>query len=126
MDARGEEVTFEISSADASTAVLVVIYTIGAGAAGRQVRALGAKERLVITDVIFASAAALTGDLYDGTGASAAAGERIMPIASTTSVGSMYPSFQTPHYCQVGNTPKIKLSGAGQFTVKGMGFIIKA
>lgn len=126
MDARGEEVSFELVSADASTAALVVIYSNGGGNVPRPVRALGAKERLVVTDVIFASAVALTGDLYDGTGASPAAGERIFPIVSTTSVGSMYPSLQTPHYCQVGNTPKVKMAAAGQFSLIGKGFILKA
>lgn len=126
MDARGEEVSFELVSADASTAAAVTIYGIGGGNVLRPTRALTSKERLVITDVLFASAVALTGDLYDGTGASPAAGERIMPIVSTTSVGTMYPSLQTPHYCQVGNTPKVKTAAAGQFSLIGKGFIIKA
>lgn len=123
---RGEEVSFELSVADASTAQPVVLYTIGSGAAGRQVRALASNERLVISDVCFASAVALSGDFYDGSGAAPAAGERIVPIVSTTSVGTMYPSFQVPHYCQTGKTPRVKTAAAGQFTLTGQGYIIRA
>jgi hypothetical protein len=126
MHDRGEEVSFELSNADASTAKPIVVYTIGSGATGRQVRTIGAKERLVVTDVHIVSAVALAGDFYDGNGAAPASGERIVPIVTTTSNGVIVTNLSVPHYCQTGVTPQVKTAAAGQFTLSGTGFIIKA
>lgn len=126
MEARGEEVSFELSSADSSTAAPVVIYSAGGGALARPVRVLGAKERLVITDVHVTGKVAVDGSFFDGSGASPAAGELITAFVITTSSGGFVTNLSTPHYCQVGKTPLVKNSAAGQYTLTGKGFILKA
>lgn len=118
---RGEQVSFELSSADASTAAAVVVYDLEGRA-----RTVGAKERLVIDSVQVASAVAVVGDFYGGSGASAGAGERIVSFATTTSNGMLSADFETPRYVKTGITPKVKAAAAGQFTLTGTGFILKA
>jgi hypothetical protein len=126
MEVRGEEVSFELSSADSSTAAPVVIYSNGGGALARPVRVLGAKERLVVTDVHVTGKVAVDGSFYDGSGASPGAGELITAFVITTSSGGFVTNLSTPHYCQVGKTPLVKNSAAGQYTLTGKGFILKA
>jgi hypothetical protein len=116
----GENVHFEFSSADASAAAVVTIYNNDGGA-----RALAANERLVITD-IHASAGGAVGlvDIFNGTGASPAVGERLFTFNLAATIGPAYPSLNTPAYCRKGVVPKVKAAAAGQLNVNGTGIIV--
>lgn len=119
--ARGEPVHAELQSADASTAAAVVLYN-----AQGAVRTLQATERLLVWSVMIASAAAVTVDVFGGTGATAAAGERIATgyMAVTSNQGTQHSGL--PFACRLGVTPKVKASGAGAVTVILVGEIVKS
>lgn len=119
--ARGEPVHAELQSADVSTAAPVVLYNAQGTA-----RTLAATERLLVWSVMIASAAAVTVDVYGGTGASAAAGERIATgyMAVNSNQGVQHSGL--PFACKSGITPKVKASGVGNVTVILLGEIIKS
>lgn len=120
-DARGEEIKFELSSADITTAAALILYTVG-----KAVRVLAGTEQLFITDIVISSATAMTVDVYDGTGAAPAAGERVVNVVTSATIGSIVSNQGTPIPCKRGVTPKAKASAAGQITITGTGFILKA
>ena len=123
----GEHVHGEFTSADASTAAVVTLYT-GDGVA----RALVAGERLVIQSFhVVVGASGLTVTLFDDRDAdgTADAGE-IIARGTFAANGSLSES-GILHYCKQAVTanvlaPKVKTSGAGQVDVVLRGFIIKS
>jgi hypothetical protein len=117
----GENVHFEFTSADATTAAVVIVYDNDGG-----LRPIGSTERLVITDV-HGSASAAVGlvDLFNGVGAAPAAGERLFTLNLAAAIGTVYPSLNTPVYCKKGVTPKVKAAAAGQLNVNGTGIILR-
>jgi hypothetical protein len=120
MDIIGELVHFEFTTADATTAAPIVIYNQDGAA-----RPLQAGERLVISDIHVSGAAAMTVDIYNGVGASPAAGERLFNIVTSSTIGTAYPSLGTPAYSKKNITPLVKASAAGVLTVIGTGVIAK-
>jgi hypothetical protein len=116
----GERVHFELSSADVTTAAVIVVYD-NDGAT----RAIGTTERLVITDLSVACAAAMTLDVFTGVGAAAAAGERLFTVIATAQDGKQTFDLGVPAYCRRGVTPKVKASAAGQVTVIGTGVVLR-
>jgi hypothetical protein len=120
MEVIGEIVHFEFSTADATTAAVITIYSNDAVA-----RPIQAGERLVITDIHVSGQANMVVDVFNGVGASPGAGERLFNIVASTTVGTSYPSLTTPAYCSKNITPKVKASAAGNLVVIGTGVLVK-
>lgn len=119
--AKGKPVKIEFDSADASTAATVNLYD-EQGAA----YTLGATERLLIGSLALASAAAITAEVYGGTGTSAAAGERILKVFSPANGGQAIQHSFSPIVCKTGVVPKVKGSASGAISVIGVGSVVLA
>tara|TARA_Y100000310_G_scaffold153134_1_gene152570 strand:+ start:546 stop:905 length:360 start_codon:yes stop_codon:yes gene_type:complete len=115
---RGEEVKFEFSSADASTAAAGVLYNADAG-----VRTLAATQRFVVTSVALLTAVAQRYDVFSDNNDddTVDAGERI--IGGHFAAGIAH-SLNTEIYCQLGITPKVLGAAAGQVDVIMTGYIL--
>lgn len=114
----GEAVTFEFTSADATTAAAVTIKD-----GNNATRTLGAEEQLWIDTANAALAAAVTtADLFsDNSGAGTVdAGELIASFGPNT---GMFEGGEEGFPCHKGVTPKVKSAVAGVTRVTGTGRI---
>lgn len=116
----GEVVHGEFVGDSSGGAQPLVLYTIG-----KDVRALGSRDRLVITDVEIVVPAAMTLDLFDDVNSNGTVnnGDRIAggPFSAN---GGLVLRLLTPHYCKLGLTPKVLQSAPGTVYVNIKGRII--
>jgi hypothetical protein len=120
MDYAGDRIKGECVSADASGGVAVTLYD----SAGN-VRALAAGETIVVLAVQLTSDVATRVYLYNGTGAAAAAGERVADAPLSATVGSVYPDLGDGSVCKRGVGLKVKAGTAGNVVVLFTGVIIR-
>lgn len=125
---RGQECRIYFSSADASTAARLTLYTADGvilastrAGAGSGVE-MGANARLNITDLHIVTGA-ITGDLFSdhNNDGNVDAGESMIKIAA--SIAARYQFLSVPLTGLAGDLPKIKTSGAGQIDVVGTGYL---
>lgn len=114
----GENVYGELSSADAHSSATTVLYSNGGVA-----RTLGAKERLVITDVQFVSAAGGDCRLTFTTGAATAG--LIIFRGTFAANGGLAMSYLTPNFGPKGVVPFLT-APAGQVDVRFHGIILQS
>jgi hypothetical protein len=120
MEFAGDLIHGEVVSADATTAAVATLYD-STGAA----RALGTGETLVITSVQLTSDVATRVELFNGSGASPAAGERVASAPLSASVGSVYPDLGDGFQCKRGVGVKAKAGLAGNVVVLFCGIILR-
>lgn len=117
---RGEFVTIEFNSADASTAAAVSLIGVNGAT-----RTLAATEQLIIYALTPYVVSGVTATIFDDIDADGTvdAGERIAHFGNASPT---YLSGPGGRYCTIGNTPKVKASGAGAVVITGTGGIIVA
>jgi hypothetical protein len=117
MEARGDEVRIECSSADLTTVKFFSLFS-SQGVA----RTLLTTERLVITNLTITTQADIAVTLYEDRNAddTVDAGERIVV---TNGEGTFPVEWATPYYCAQGILPEAVAGGAGQTDICGTGFI---
>jgi len=113
----GNPVHGEVSSADASGGVTVLLYPSGSATA----ITLGATEFLTITDVILVSTA---GGVYALVADTDAAGRRIVK-GNAEALGGIAHTFETRITCPKGVTPKL-IAAAGQIDLVISGYITRS
>jgi hypothetical protein len=123
----------EFSSADAralteATTARIRLYGPGSATA----LAVGAADKVVITDITLSSTEAGPVDqlftIYDGANATPVDGEILLRVFLGPTTGgdaSISVSLKNPLVCQAGTVPKVASSAAGQVYVSCTGYIAK-
>jgi hypothetical protein len=114
----------EFSSADASALTEPNSRFLLYGAGSTSAVTLNANDEVTVTDLKIMAGSALTVTVYDGSDATADAGE-VISAGDYAANGGEAQNFTAPHVCQKGTYPKLKASGAGTVKAQIRGYICR-